>query len=246
MEEKGRIAPVFSLLCDVSSSISNSCIKETFRTFHLLPKFDLQNRRSCFLCQKRWYSFQKFTKRGRNGKITSIDASIFTVTCLDGKKRKAKITQVISSTKQPFPVWDDPLDIKSNARITCNNAWCKIILKQTKDFSFLFKESSSKNVPATPGQKILLEDGFKLDIHNTRLARVEVESFHFKFVSKCIKHKIGQICIMCNSASFIGKHILFKCNAIDAIEHKVLTDKKLKECQVSRLIRGEKESVKIW
>ena len=94
---------------------------------------------------------------------------------------------------------------KSNACITYNNAWCKIILKQTKHFSSLLKERFSKNVPATPGQKRYLEDGFKLDIHNTRLARVEVESFHFKFVSKCIKHKVGQICIVCNSASFSGK-----------------------------------------
>ena len=135
---------------------------------------------------------------------------------------------------------------KSNARITYNNAWCKIILKQTKHFSSLFKERSSKNFPATPGQKILLEDGFKLDIHNTRLARVEFESFHFKFVSKCIKHKIGQICIMCNSASFSVKHVFMECNAIDAIQHKVLTDKKLKEHKVSRLIRERKKGVKIW
>ena len=97
----------------------------------------------------------------------------------------------------------------------------------------IFLPSSKKNPPKTflrlLAKKILLEDGFKLEIHNTRLARVEVESFHFKFVSKCIKHKVGQICIMCNSASFSGKHILMECNAIDAIEHKVLTDKKLKE-----------------
>ena len=43
---------------------------------------------------------------------------------------------------------------------------------------------------------------------------------------------------------FSDKHILMECNAIDAIEHKVLTDKKLKEHEVSRLIREKKKVTK--
>ena len=123
-KKKGRIAPIFSLLCDVSSSISNPWIKEAFRTFRLLPKFDYQIGDLVFYVKRDGTPFKNSTGRSRKGKITSIDGSIFHSYVL----MERKITQLVSSSKQPFPIWDDPLDIKSNARITYNNAWCKIFL----------------------------------------------------------------------------------------------------------------------
>ena len=92
--------------------------------------------------------------------------------------------------------------------INCRN---KILGKKTKEYSAKFLKNKVNYQLLTEKQEEMKEKGFNLCFRNTRLARIEVQNFHFKFCACSLPHFEVETCIVCKKAK-VSVHYTFSLN----------------------------------